>query len=214
MKDSLEFMRENYKQHVLLRENMPANPYQLFEEWIKTAIDSGVHEANAMTLATVNSKGRPSARIVLLKGISENGFSFYTNYESQKGQELQENPFAALVFLWKENERQVRIEGSVTKMSKEESQKYFDSRPRESRISAISSPQSQIISDYQELLDRRQKVSEDLLENQEIAVPNYWGGFILNPDKIEFWQGRPNRFHDRFVYTKKDKIWSINRLAP
>jgi len=215
MKKELEDLRNNYTRFDLKKSDLPDNPIDFFKEWMEVAIKSNIDEPNAMTLATATTAGVPSARIVLLKGIDDEGFLFYTNYESRKGYELLHNPNVAMVFLWKENERQVRIEGVAEKISKEASQAYFDSRPVGSRISAIASPQSQRIETYEILEDRREKAADFYKDEKAIPVPEYWGGYRVIPRAIEFWQGRPNRLHDRFRYQKDEKgSWGVNRLAP
>ena len=162
-----------------------------------------------MILATVAASGRPSARTVLLKGLNEEGFIFYTNYLSKKGQELQSNPHAALVFLWKPMERQIRVEGVVEKIAPEDSDKYFNSRPEGSRIGAIASPQSSVVANREALNTMKAKAQEGALER-----PKHWGGYILKADLLEFWQGRPDRMHDRFQYSSEGALWKIDRLAP
>ena len=166
-----------------------------------------------MTLATCNHNGRPSARIVLLKGLSNDGFVFFTNYESRKGKELAENPHASLLFFWKELERQVRIEGKVTKTTDEESNEYFLSRPQESKIGAWSSPQSSVIKERGEL-ERNVEIYQEQFSNGEIPKPPHWGGYVVKPVRIEFWQGRPGRLHDRLQYSLDGDKWIIERLAP
>jgi pyridoxamine 5'-phosphate oxidase len=170
-------------------------------------------DLNAMTLATADKHGRPSARIVLLKGLDERGFMFYTNYNSRKGHELAENPEAALVFYWPEQERQVTIAGQVSKLPKAESEAYFESRPRGSQIGAWASDQSAVVGDRTELEKKWQEFEAKF--PKEVPCPEHWGGYVLAPKRMEFWQGRPNRLHDRFRYTRQnDKSWSIERLSP
>lgn len=207
-------LRQNYKKGSLEKEDLSVNPIFQFEQWYREAEKLGIDEPNGMTLATCNSNGQPSARIVLLKGFGEKGFAFYTNYESQKGKDLLENPQAALVFWYKEMERQIRIEGTVEKLNKDASLSYFHSRPRGSQLSAIASPQSHIVT-KQELINQRKEAEEKYANENLLPLPEYWGGYILKPTTIEFWQGRENRLHDRFKYSlSDDKSWHIVRLAP
>jgi len=206
-------LRKEYKQHILSEKEADADPIKQFEKWWSEAIKSQVDEANAMTLATCNTSGYPSARIVLLKSFNEEGFIFFTNYESRKGLELQENPHACLVFFWRELERQVRIEGVVKKISELESDEYFSLRPQESRLSAWSSPQSKVIK-ARDLLEKNMAHYQEVFANGHIPRPECWGGYIVKPLVIEFWQGRPGRLHDRLQYTATEKDWQIDRLAP
>jgi pyridoxamine 5'-phosphate oxidase len=206
-------IRKDYKLRSLSELDVAANPIDQFTTWWNEAIASNIDEVNAMTLATADANGSPSARIVLLKGISENGFEFFTNYESSKGKEMAVNNKVALVFFWKELERQIRIEGTVSKLSEAESDKYFLSRPAESRIGAWSSPQSSIIAN-REILDENVLQTKARFEGKEIPRPPFWGGYIVKPECIEFWQGRSSRLHDRIAYSLENDIWSIKRLAP
>jgi pyridoxamine 5'-phosphate oxidase len=206
-------IRKDYKLRSLSELDVAANPIDQFTTWWKEAIASNIDEVNAMTLATADANGSPSARIVLLKGISENGFEFFTNYESSKGKEMAVNNKVALVFFWKELERQIRIEGTVSKLSEAESDKYFLSRPAESRIGAWSSPQSSII-ENRAVLDENVLQTKAIFEAKEIPRPPFWGGYIVKPECIEFWQGRSSRLHDRIAYFLENGIWSIKRLAP
>ncbi len=192
---------------------MHPDPIRQFRVWMDDAISSGIPEPNAMTLATATTDGKPSARVVLLKEVNENGFVFFTNYDSRKGRELTENPCAALVFDWHETERQVRVEGRVEKISAAESDAYFHSRPSDSRLGAWASPQSREIASREEL-DKLQQQTEDQFNGKEIPRPPHWGGFLVRPARIEFWQGRPNRLHDRIVYQLDQQGWEIIRLAP
>jgi pyridoxamine 5'-phosphate oxidase len=189
----------------------------LFYKWWDEAIDAEVLEPNAMTLATVNGMGRPTARIVLLKTASAEGFEFFTNYTSQKAKDLDRNPVAALLFLWKELERQVRIEGIVEKLPRERSQVYFQSRPRGSQIGAWASPQSEVIPTREMLEEQVEKISQQFENVDPLPCPDHWGGYVLRPLMIEFWQGRPDRLHDRFRYKRaetEEANWLIDRLAP
>lgn len=206
--------RKDYRQSELHRAEMPNDPLIMFASWMQTARDSKLVDATAMTLATATKNGVPSARIVLLKHFGEDGFFWYTGYESRKGAELAENPTAALLFYWRELERQVRLEGKVEKLSAEQSSSYFDSRPDGSKYSAIVSPQSKAIPNQAWLAQRTEKLAAEQLPDQ-LQRPNTWGGYKLIPTAIEFWQGRPSRSHDRFRYTiTTDQQWHIDRLAP
>jgi pyridoxamine 5'-phosphate oxidase len=188
-------------------------PFRHFELWMREALEHESGEPNAMTLATATRDGRPSARMVLLRGFDERGFVFYTNYESRKGRELAENPQAALVLYWGSLQRQVCITGRVARLPTEESKAYFDSRPRGSRLGAWASHQSQIIASRAEL-DERLRALEERHPDADIPLPPYWGGFRLAPDTIEFWQGRPNRLHDRLRFTRTEEGWILERLSP
>jgi pyridoxamine 5'-phosphate oxidase len=210
MLDLIADIRKDYKLKVLSEAEAEKNAITQFEKWWREAMDSKIDEVNAMTLATSSSDGVPSARIVLLKGFDEKGFIFYTNYNSYKGQQLAENPRACLLFFWKELERQVRITGLVSKASAIDSDEYFNSRPEGSRISAIASPQSEIIEGREWLEERVGKITQ----SNDIKRPEHWGGYIVTPVTIEFWQGRSNRLHDRLLYTLTDGEWKIERLAP
>ncbi len=213
-KATLENLRKDYRAEKLSEKDEKSNPIEQFDHWFDEALKSGIYEPNAMTLATASTDGKPAARIVLLKGFNQDGFVFYTNYLSRKGKELAKNPVVALVFFWPELERQVRIEGTIEKVSKETSEKYFQSRPKESQIGALASPQSQVIED-RSLLEKNWKELEKKYADQEIPKPSFWGGYLVKPQVIEFWQGRSSRLHDRIVYRKADKNnWKIVRLAP
>jgi pyridoxamine 5'-phosphate oxidase len=189
------------------------NPIEQFNKWFEEALNAKTAEPNAMHLATISGEGRPTARIVLLKGL-DTGFCFYTNYTSKKGQELLKTPFAALTFFWVELERQVRIEGKVEKMSEAESDAYFNSRPEGSRVGAWVSDQSKVIQN-RELLEQKQSFFEEKFNDKIIERPPHWGGFRVIPDKIEFWQGRPSRLHDRLCFIlQEDRTWAMERLQP
>lgn len=209
---SLADIRKDYILQSLLEEDVASDPIEQFNKWWDESIKSEIIEANAMTLATANAAGIPSARTVLLKAFSTEGFIFFTNYESQKGEDLAANPNAALLFFWKEMERQVRIEGKVEKISEEESDAYFNSRPLGSRIGAWASPQSKVINDRTIIEDNVQKFTEEF--GEKIPRPPHWGGYLLVPVKMEFWQGRSSRLHDRILFTLEDNSWKISRLAP
>lgn len=210
---SIQNLRREYKLNKLSEESVHHNPIKQFEIWFKDVLKIGVAEPNAMILATSGEKAKPSARVILLKGLSINGFTFFTNYNSRKGKNLSENSSACLLFFWAELERQIRTEGKIKKISKTESQKYFDSRPLESRLAAWASEQSKIISN-REFLELRYKIFEKKFSGRKIPLPPNWGGYILIPKYFEFWQGRENRLHDRICYKKQKGIWKIYRLAP
>jgi pyridoxamine 5'-phosphate oxidase len=198
----------------LRRADLEAEPMAQFGKWFSQAQSAGLGEPNAMTLATVDNLGRPSARIVLLKGADERGFLFFTNYKSRKGRELAGNPHASLVLFWRELERQVCIAGTVSQVSREESAKYFSSRPKGSRLAAWASSQSEVIA-KRAVLEERLTALMAKYPGEEVPLPAYWGGFCLRPSRLEFWQGRPNRLHDRFQYARQpDNRWLIERLAP
>jgi pyridoxamine 5'-phosphate oxidase len=210
---SIADLRLNYTRAQLTEADVNPDPMRQFQLWFEQALAAEILEPNAMTLATATKDGTPSARIVLLKGVSDRGFVFFTNYESRKGQELAENPQAALVFLWKALERQVRIEGTVEKVSDAETVAYFHSRPRESQLGAWVSNQSQVIANREVLEQRLAELSQQY-QDQEIPRPPHWGGYCVIPYTIEFWQGRPSRLHDRLRYRLDNYHWIIERLAP
>jgi pyridoxamine 5'-phosphate oxidase len=212
-KESIQNLRQDYRAAELSEADADQNPIAQFNKWFKDALDAKLYEPNVMTLATADLSGKPSARILLLKGFDNSGFVFYTNYASQKGLELQENPQAAMVFFWAELERQVRIEGTVVKVSPEESTAYFHSRPAGSQIGALASPQSRVIPG-REVLENRVQELASAYADKEVPRPEHWGGYLLQPKHIEFWQGRPSRLHDRITYTSVNGVWTINRLAP
>ena len=214
MAGNIAGIRKNYSQKKLTEKKAEEGPVKQFEKWWKQAVASKILEPNAMTLATASADGMPSARIVLLKGFSDEGFVFFTNYNSFKGQQLAENPKACLVFFWKELERQVRITGLVQKISAEASDAYFYSRPPGSQVGAIASPQSQVI-ESREWLDEQYRELKKELKKGTAKRPEHWGGFIVKPVVVEFWQGRPSRLHDRLQYTLDEKGgWKLERLAP
>jgi pyridoxamine 5'-phosphate oxidase len=211
---SLADLRREYTQAGLDARDLEPDPLKQFAKWFEEALKAGIREPNAMVLATVGADAQPSARIVLLKGVDERGFSFFTSYQSRKAAELDHNSKAALSFPWVELERQVNVTGGVTKLSREESEAYFKVRPRGSRLGALASRQSSVIPD-RNLLEQRMRELESQFPGDEIPMPEHWGGYCLAPNQIEFWQGRPNRLHDRFRYSRGDNGgWTINRLAP
>lgn len=206
-------MNKKFQPEVLDEKSVNHDPFELFEKWFNHAVEAKINEPSAMVLATSTKEGIPSARIVLLKGFSEIGFLFFTNYESRKGQEIEENQNIALLFHWPEFSRQIRIEGYAVKTSDEISDEYFDSRPYESRISALISEQSQPIPGrkyLEELWNKKQSV----LLGSKIERPSNWGGYIVVPLRMEFWQHRQNRLHDRILYQREEEKWNISRLAP
>jgi pyridoxamine 5'-phosphate oxidase len=207
-------MREDYMLKSLDIKDVLADPFSQFKVWFDEALNSDIPEPNAMTLATASGEGYPSARVVLLKGLEKDGFVFYTNYKSRKGQEMSENPHVALVFCWLELQRQILIEGTVAKITKKQSEEYFQSRPRESQIGAWSSPQSTPIHDRQVLVDNADAIEKQFEGIAQLPLPKFWGGYIVKPTAIEFWQGRSSRLHDRIRYRKVKRSWKIERLAP
>ncbi len=210
---NLSDLRREYTKGGLRRADLNPNPIIQFQTWFEQALNSQLLEPSAMTLATADKEGRPSARIVLLKAADERGFMFFTNYESRKGRDLGQNPHGALVLYWAELEREICVAGDVTKVSQEESEKYFALRPRGSQLGACVSPQSTVVPD-RAYLEARLEAVENKFAGTAVEKPAHWGGYLLTPTRIEFWQGRPNRLHDRFQYTKQGGIWRIERLAP
>lgn len=211
-KPDLKNMRLNYEQDQLLESSINKNPFNQFKLWFDKAVQEQIIEPNAMTLATATKNGIPSARVVLLKEFDETGFTFFTNYSSRKGKEIYENPNAALLFWWKEYERQVRIEGRIEKISRKDSEEYFNLRPLKSRYGALASNQSEKI-ESREILEYRFYNLEKQFGNHP-PTPENWGGYKLVPFKFEFWQGRESRLHDRIVYEKTNNDWKIYRLQP
>lgn len=211
---SIADIRKDYKLQSLSEEDVAKDPVEQFRKWWDEAIRAQIDEVNAMTLATASAEGIPSARIVLLKGLSDEGFSFFTNYESYKGRQLEDNPRACLVFFWKELERQVRVTGITEKLSGEESNTYFSSRPLPSRVGAWASPQSQVI-ESRAWLEQENETYTQQFADQLVERPPYWGGYLVRPLAMEFWQGRSSRLHDRIQYIQQeDGNWKRERLAP
>jgi pyridoxamine 5'-phosphate oxidase len=207
-------LRTEYRKSTLDSQSVDRDPIAQFDRWFTEAVKATVPEPNAMNLATISEDGRPSSRIVLLKGIAGGKFMFYTNYQSQKGKELEKNPACALNFFWPDLERQIRIEGVAQRLDAATSENYFQSRPRASQVSAWASPQSSLIRD-RSILEERVKEIEKRFEGKDVLPkPHQWGGYGVEPLEIEFWQGRLNRLHDRIVYTRIEGEWRINRLAP
>ncbi|MBD2701709.1 pyridoxamine 5'-phosphate oxidase [Spirosoma sp. BT702] len=213
MSSDISHLRNEYTLAGLDVADVLPDPIAQFQNWFDAAVQAKVPEPNAMHLNTVTPEGRPDGRIVLLKGVSEAGFVFFTNYESRKGQELIAHPFASLTFFYPDLERQIRVEGRGEKVSSEESDTYFNSRPRGSQIGAWASHQSSVIPN-RDVLEIRQHELETQFANQTIPRPTYWGGFRIVPDVVEFWQGRPSRLHDRIRYRKEGESWVIERLSP
>ena len=213
MASKIADLRREYTLETLSRSSVDPDPIVQFKKWFDEALSAEVMEPNAMTLATVNAQNQPSARIVLLKGFDQAGLVFFTNYRSAKGEQLAHNPRAALVFFWKELERQVRIEGQVSQVSRDESEAYFQTRPRGSQIGALASNQSRVVASRNEL-EKRFKEIEHRFAEQTIPTPPHWGGYRLAPHSFEFWQGRQSRLHDRIRYRLDNNGWRIERLEP
>ena len=205
--------RVDYKASELRRKDLVESPVEMFRIWFEQV--EGIHpfESTAMTLSTTNKDGKPSSRVVLLKGYNEDGFIFYTNYESRKGREIEENPYGSLNFYWPSQERQVRINGKLRKVSRSRTKKYFHSRPLRSQISALASNQSGVIENLDALKKKFDELEKEF-EGKDVPLPDNWGGYRMEHRSVEFWQGRRDRMHDRFIYTKNDTIWQIERLAP
>lgn len=213
-KTHISAIRTEYQMGQLSENEVASDAMTQFQTWFDEAVDRQVMEPNAMTLSTVSASGCPSSRIVLLKEVGDSGFGFFTNYQSRKGRELAENPCAALLFFWPELQRQVRVTGNVIKMSPERSDAYFQSRPRASQMSAIVSPQSQVIADRRVLDEALVQMEEPDSGSDSLSRPPHWGGYWLVPETLEFWQGRRGRLHDRLLYSKQGNSWKIARLAP
>lgn len=211
----LSELRLSYQKGELLETQVNANPHEQFLNWFNHALAAQLHEPYAMSLATANAQGRPHVRTVLLRGSTENGYDFYTNYDSQKGIDLASNPYAELLFYWAEQERQIRVSGRVEKILETESTAYYHKRPRDSQIAAhISTPQSGVIESREALQARFQNLHDQVAQQSELPKPEFWGGYRLVPDHYEFWQGRPNRLHDRLSYERIDGTWTLQRLMP
>lgn len=215
MTNEFTAVRKEYERGRLLEVNAPADPLVMFNEWMAEAVAANIREPNAMTVATATPDGRPSARVILLKGVDARGFSFFTNYASRKGEELAANPWAALCFWWGMLERQIRIEGQVEKLPAEESDAYYQSRPLGARVGAHTSKQSQVITSRDVLEARYFELMNHYSEESPPQRPAHWGGYLLIPSLIEFWQGGPHRLHDRLCYTRQETgEWKIERLSP
>lgn len=213
LRSYINTLRHDFSKQTLDEKDVNKTPFFQFEKWFREAVDAHVKEPNSMTLCTATKEGKPSARILLLRNFDERGFVFYTNYRSRKGEEIIKNPNAALLFFWPELERQIRIEGLLIKQSEEESDLYFNTRPRESKLGAWTSEQSKVIESRKILDEEYEKLSKKY-PDENVPRPPHWGGYILNPTSIEFWQGRPSRLHDRVLYTFENNNWKIERLAP
>ncbi len=213
-KISLSSIRREYGTRILLEEHLPSNPIEYFKQWFDEMVAEELVDPTAMTLATVDASGMPDARIVLLKGIIDDQFVFYTHYDSAKGKELAANPHAALNFFWRSSSRQVRVRGKVHKVPQEMSDEYFASRPRSSQLTSIASHQSQVLTNRKVLEDRIAALSTQYPSDQPVPRPQEWGGYAVVPVEIEFWQGRDNRIHDRIRYRKENMHWIVERLSP
>jgi pyridoxamine 5'-phosphate oxidase len=211
--ETLAALRREYGDAGLDFPDLAPDPIAMFRRWFADTTDSGLHEPNAMVVATVSAEGRPSVRTVLLKGVDERGFVFYTNYASRKGRDLEDNPAVALLFPWHDLQRQVRVEGTASQVSQQESETYFASRPRGSQLGAWASPQSSEVDSRAEL-DQRYAAAEERFAQGDVPLPPTWGGYRVAPETMEFWQGRRGRMHDRLVYSRDGAGWRTSRLAP
>jgi pyridoxamine 5'-phosphate oxidase len=212
--DKLKHIRQDYNKFALSESDLTDDPMDLFELWMNIALDSDEEEPTAMQFASVNKAGQPSLRVLLLKGFDRQGFYFYTNYSSQKGIDMAVNPKVAMTIFWKSLHKQIRVEGVVNKIPREESVAYFQSRPRESQIGAWASSQSEKLSGPEELSQSFDRIKKEFKDHDPLPCPEDWGGYVIVPSAIEFWQGRPNRLHDRFRYVRNKNVWSVNRLWP
>ena len=213
MNDKIRHLRQEYAHSILEEQELDRNPFFQFRKWFEEALSAELPEPHAMTISTVSLEGRPSSRIVLLRNFDENGFTFFTNYQSKKSFDISQNTFVALNFFWQAIERQVRIEGKIERVSAKESDEYFASRPRESQIGAWASSQSKAISSRHEL-EKQVDYFTKKYENKPVPRPEHWGGYLIVPDYFEFWQGRPSRLHDRISYQFTSGKWELNRLNP
>ena len=213
VQDLISGLRHDFSRDEVAELSAASAPFEQFELWLAEAVDKKLHDPNAMVLSTSTKDGRPSSRVVLLKGFDETGFVFYTNYDSRKAAEIAANPHAALLFYWAETGKQVRIEGTILKVSPEMSDAYFASRPRASRLGAVASPQSRVI-ENREVLEQKYAELDREYREREIERPANWGGYVVEPEVFEFWQGRESRLHDRLRYTKAESGWLVERLAP
>ena len=218
LQQDLARLRREYGDHGLDLPDLEGEPLTMFRRWLEDTVAAGLHEPNAMVVSTVSAAGRPSSRLVLLKGLDERGFVFYTNYESRKAEEIAANPAVSLLFPWHDLQRQVRVEGTATRISREESEEYFSGRPRGSQLGAWSSPQSRVVASRSALDERYGGVLSEFAGLDDIPLPPFWGGFLVAPDTVEFWQGRKGRMHDRLLYRRADDDphapWAVVRLAP
>lgn len=214
MNREISDLRQTYVKGTLTLENLKQDPFEQFRIWFSEAQEAEIIEPNAMVLSTVSKEGIPSSRVVLLKEVDDDGLVFYTNYRSQKGREIEDNPNVSVVFLWKKMERQIRVSGRVEKVSRERTNSYYNSRPKESRIGAYVSEQSAIIKDRDILDSRKTEFDAKFADLEQFNAPEHWGGYKILVNQVEFWQGRPSRLHDRLRFTKQGKDWQIDRLAP
>ncbi len=212
--ETLAALRREYGGHGLDVPDLAPDPIEMFRRWLHDTVVAGIHEPNAMVVSTVSAEGRPSSRMVLLKGLDDRGFVFYTNYESRKSRDLEQNAAACLLFPWHDLQRQVRVEGTATRVSRDESEAYFAARPRGSQLGAWASPQSREMSSRAELDELYDRSAERFADDVDVPLPPQWGGFRVHPEAAEFWQGRMGRMHDRLVYRKAEAGWTVVRLAP